>query len=364
MNQDQLQQDVVEDEEGFQDFRDAIADYAPKIETLVSMLRHKPSDVLACAELFRSFHSIKGDASLCRLEFLVPFVHAAESVLSRVRSGEVIFSSPIANVLLLTIDRLQLAIELLAARKPLTDLRLVEFASGLGGLSSLPPQSMDAACQRLIGAITGVGITSEVDLMPDVEEWLHDRSVDLAFFHQLALQFESRSSLFDGRTDRNLKLALLTNQLGGSVVDADQLCAAVYLHDVGMMFLPESLWIGGGRLSEEERHLMNGHVGWGAGLLARMPGWEDAADMVLQHHEKLDGSGYPQGLLCDDIVPGAKILALVDAFESVMLKQRSRGQARSLLRAVAEVNASDLQFDPVWVEPFNHAIRHLMDSQD
>jgi hypothetical protein len=360
MSQDQWQA-VIEDEESFNDFRDALSDNAPHVEALVALLRLHPDDTKAVADLFRVFHNIKGDASLCRLGFLVPFMHSVETLLARVRALEVPFSCALADVLLLSVDRLQQAIDMLASREPTSDLHLPEFTVGLEGLHAVPASAMDAACLRLIDAMIGVISRGESVAPPDLDALWNDRGGDLAFFHQLALQLESRSALFEGRTERNLKLALLTNQMAGGWVDADQLCAAVYLHDVGMMLLPEVLWMSSKQLSAEQRQQMSEHAGWGAGLLARMPGWEDAAQMILQHHEKPDGSGYPQGLPGAEIVPGAKILALVDAFEAVMVKQGVRGQPRSTLRAAAEVNAADHQFDKAWVEPFNRAIRHLIE---
>jgi hypothetical protein len=358
------QQFVIEDEESFNDFHDALSDYAPRIEALVALLRTTPDNSAAVADLFRTFHNIKGDASLCRLAFLVPFMHAAETLLARVRAGEVPFGARLADVLLLSIDRLQQAIDALAAREPVDGLHLVELQNALEALHGLPPQEVEGGCQRLIATLTGAdAAAADEGDVPDVHELVADRSGDLAFFRELALQLEQRSSLFTGRTDRNLKLALLTNRNAGSPVDPAQLCAAVYLHDIGMLMLPESLWMGGRQLSSGEREQMMLHVGWAAGLLQRMPEWSEAASMVLQHHEKPDGSGYPQGLHGEAIVPGAKILALVDAFEAVMVKQGTRGQARSVLRAAAEVNAAEQQFDHCWFEPFNRAIRHVMEER-
>jgi len=134
------------------------------------------------------------------------------------------------------------------------------------------------------------------------------------------------------------------------------------MHDVGMMFLPEPLWLKIGKLSEDERRQLSAHPGWAAELLARMEGWQEAARIVLQHQEMPDGRGYPNGLTGEAICDGAKILALVDAFEAVMLKHRHRGQQRSVLRAIAEVNASDRQFDPVWIEPLNRVVRGMLDQ--
>lgn len=188
------------------------------------------------------------------------------------------------------------------------------------------------------------------------------QDADLRFFERLAAQFETRSPLFDGRTGRILRLALDTNAAAGRPVDPAQLEAAIYLHDVGMMFLPESVWLKAGLLTGEDRQALRNHPAWSAGLSRRMPGWEAATEMIAQHHEMPDGGGYPEGLKTNDICPGAKIIAIVDAFEAVTLKHSHRGAGRSLLRAVAEVNACDRQFAPEWIAPFNGVIRKLIES--
>lgn len=84
--------------------------------------------------------------------------------------------------------------------------------------------------------------------------------------------------------------------------------------------------------------------------------------MVAQHHEMPDGAGYPSEISNPDICPGAKILAIVDAFEAVMLKHIHRGKNRSVLRAIAEVNACDKQFAPEWISPFNLVIRKTVET--
>lgn len=84
--------------------------------------------------------------------------------------------------------------------------------------------------------------------------------------------------------------------------------------------------------------------------------------MIAQHHEMPDGGGYPQGVKGDEICDGAKILAIVDAFEAVMLKHIHRGKNRSVLRAIAEINACDNQFAPEWIVPFNSVIRRTIEG--
>ena len=75
-----------------------------------------------------------------------------------------------------------------------------------------------------------------------------------------------------------------------------------------------------------------------------------------------DGGGYPNALQDQEICAGAKIMAIVDAFEAVMLKHIHRGKNRSVLRAIAEINACDKQFAPEWIAPFNAVIRKTVEN--
>lgn len=100
-----------------------------------------------------------------------------------------------------------------------------------------------------------------------------------------------------------------------------------------------------------------------AGLLSRMAGWAEAAEMVARHHESPDGRSYPQGRPAAAICPGARLLAIVDAFESVMLKHDHRCRKRSALLAIAEVNACDRRIAPEWIAPFKQVVRRLIDDR-
>jgi HD-GYP domain-containing protein (c-di-GMP phosphodiesterase class II) len=365
MNYDSLLTPKIHDINTFQDFRESLADHAPRIEQIIAELKRAPGKMMLISDLFRAFHNIKGDAGLCRVEFVVPLVHGIETLLSRMRAGELQLTEVLSEVLLLTLDRLEQAVESLSNNASASSLHLPTLARGLDGLSTLQADELDPACARLIEAVTGFKHAAVV--LPDrtraeVERSNEERSQDLRFFRNMALQLEMRSPLFRGRTARNLQLALATNKAAGGVVSSIQLEAAVYMHDIGMMFLPESLWLKVERMTDAERAQLVDHPAWAAGLLARMDGWQDASTMCLQHHESIEGNGYPNKLSGNDIVPGAKILALVDAFEAVMLKHSHRGQNKSVLRAIAEVNASDQQFDPDWIEPFNRVIRNMMEN--
>ncbi|WP_373975806.1 HD domain-containing protein [Chitinibacter sp. SCUT-21] len=355
----------IDDWNSFHDFRDALADHAPEIEALIAKLKLEPHDRVTITNLFREFHNIKGDAGLCRLFFLVPLVHCAEAILSRMRDGEIICTDGLAEVLLLTLDRIEQAVELVEAKQNLSALRLLALANGLEHLAKQPIEQIAAATARLIEAVTGFkpGTTLYQGLPPSEQPRNRDEMhQDLVFFRELALQLEARSPLFHGRTDRNLTYALATNQMAGNRVDPEQLEAAVYLHDIGMMFLPESQWLKPDKLSDEAKQALQHHPLWAAEIANRFVGWQSATQMILQHHETVIGSGYPNGLSDEHICDGAKILAIVDAFEAILLKHSHRGQQKSTLRAIAEINAGDRQFSATWVKAFNQVIRQQLES--
>lgn len=356
----------IEDEESLQVFFDALADHVLNIERDVSRLKDVPGDREVIADLFRAVHNIKGDASLCKLDFAVAIAHPIEGLLSRLRAGEVTFSDLSAEAILLATDRLELATDSLLSHRPLDNLRLLPLVQGLEKMSRAMPEGIDAAASALIESVTGFKAAA-ANALPRGKALTSSRknlqvADDLRFFRAIALQSEARSPLFKGRTNRILRLALETNAAGGKKIDQVQLEAAVYLHDIGMMLLPESIWLKVGRMSDEEKQVLRSHPGYAAGLVQRMEGWDEAARMIAQHHEMPDGKGYPEGLAHDAICDGAKVLAIVDAFEAVMLKHIHRGKNRSVLRAIAEVNACDNQFAPEWIEPFNRVIRKTIEA--
>lgn len=366
-NHQALTQPEIFDRQALNDYLEDLTDLAPKIEQDVARLKQSPDDKQIIDNLFRILHNIKGDAALCKVDMGVIISHPLETLMGHLRTGKLHFTELLGEIILLTIDRLELAVEALATGKPVTQLQLVKLVQGLEKLSETPQDQLDAAISGVIEAVTGFRPTMatlrDAPQKSAISRSAESIATDLRFFRSLAQQFENRSIHFQGRSARILRLALDTNKAAGKPADPVQLEAAVYMHDVGMMFLPEGMWLNKlGRLNEDDKRALHAHPGYGAGLLERMKGWEPAAEMVAQHHEMPDGAGYPAGLKSAAICPGAKILAMVDAFESVMLKHAHRGQSRSMLRAIAEINACDKQFAAEWIGPFNSVIRRLIEG--
>ncbi|MFN4148727.1 MAG: HD-GYP domain-containing protein [Rhodocyclaceae bacterium] len=359
-----LLQPRIVDRASFQEFVEALDDQASAIDSDIAQLRSTPDDAAAIARLFRALHTIKGDAAMCRVDFAVAIAHPLESLLARCRAGAVVFNDRLAELMRLTLDRLELAVDALSEDRAIDALNLPRLATGLQNLANAPANEIEARAAALIESITGFrprGNRSAMASSPDSLPSTTTCSADLEFFASLAKRLDGISPHFAGRHERLLHLALATNEEAGTPVDPLQLTAAVHMHDIGMLFVPQAIWLKSDRLDAAEMAQVRDHPLLGAGLLERMSDWAAAAEMVRQHHEKPDGRGYPAGLKGDTICPGAKILAIVDAFEAIMLKHVHRGQQRSLIRAIAEINACDDQFAAEWIGPFNTVIRKMVE---
>ncbi|MFT3849491.1 MAG: HD domain-containing phosphohydrolase [Propionivibrio sp.] len=358
---------TINDHEALEEFFEALIDQTPGIEHDIAKLKSAPEDREVISSLFRAVHNIKGDATLCKVEMATTLVHPIETVLARFRNNEIVFTDVLAEAILLAVDRLELAVEGLLTHKSLDSLRLLPLLTGLEKMAIAEAPAMDEAAGEMIETVTGFRPAAASALFRGRGPSMSSRSKsheadDLRFFRTLAHQLEARSPLFKGRTTRLLRLASETNQLRNKPIDPMQLEAAVYMHDIGMMFLPEPVWLKVERMTDEEKLIMRTHPDYAAGILARMDGWQPAAEMVAQHHEMPDGEGYPNALKLKQICDGARILAIVDAFEAVMLKHINRGRNRSVLRAIAEINACDNQFAPDWIEPFNQVIHKTLEA--
>jgi diguanylate cyclase (GGDEF)-like protein len=124
---------------------------------------------------------------------------------------------------------------------------------------------------------------------------------------------------------------------------------AARVHDVGKIIIPERILNKPGPLSDDEFALMKKHVLVGAQIVDTIPGREQARLMVLHHHERFDGSGYPNGLRGEDIPLGSRIIAAAEAYVD-MTTERAYAAVKTQEQAIAELEAmSGVQFDGMLV---------------
>ncbi len=130
---------------------------------------------------------------------------------------------------------------------------------------------------------------------------------------------------------------------------------AASLHDLGKLAIPEEILRKPAALNETERLVLERHPQIGYRMLESL-GVDPIADWVLHHHERWDGSGYPNGLTGDEIPLGARIIFVADAFDA-MTSQRVYREPLSEPDALAELRrCSGTQFDPEIVRAFSRAL--------
>jgi putative two-component system response regulator len=167
----------------------------------------------------------------------------------------------------------------------------------------------------------------------------------------ITLMAETRDPYTSGHQQRVADLACaIAKHMGLSkdIIRAVEL--AGILHDIGKIRVPTSVMNRPGRLLEAERELLKIHPEVGSRLLKRIPFTMPVADIVLQHHERMDGSGYPFGLKGDQILLEARILAVADVTEA-QSSYRPYRPALGIDVALEEISKNSGKFyDPEVVE--------------
>jgi len=334
------------------------------------MLSHEPEDRKLLDKVFRSVHTIKGDVALGQMSPLLPLLIATEDILGMMRDGVIQYDSLISDLLLTVFDHVQAFVDD-CVRKGAAEYDDEMFSAATDYIAQVNPEQ-PAGYKALLHkalVILEPSLAEESDkvyLPHEMDElqidWDSEVEPDLVFFHNIMEPVEQRVDNWQGRSGRQLKLALLLNKFAGNRVDEKQLRAAVYLHDVGMSLLPLALLRKNGQFTDAEIARLRSHVIRGVAFLSEMPHWAEARQFIHQHHERFDGMGYPQGLSGDEITDGAKILALIDAFEA-MTHNRAHDVhlKRPMKRAIQEINlAGGSQFCPYWIEVFNKVMASIL----
>jgi putative nucleotidyltransferase with HDIG domain len=162
-----------------------------------------------------------------------------------------------------------------------------------------------------------------------------------------------------GHSHRVAKCVMsLARLMGSSPLEQDFIRQVAAVHDIGKIGIPNDVLVKRGHLSEEEMNLIRLHSVLGASILSRMAGMKRMVPIVLHHHERWDGSGYPSGLAHVDIPIESRIIFVADAFDA-MTTVRPYGRVYTTEEALAELRAhSGRQFDPLLVDVMHEAYRH------
>jgi signal transduction histidine kinase/response regulator RpfG family c-di-GMP phosphodiesterase len=139
---------------------------------------------------------------------------------------------------------------------------------------------------------------------------------------------------------------------------------AASLHDLGMNMVGEHVTEGGGRLDDEDRERLARHPEFAADTLELLGRIRAVEEIILSHHECWDGSGYPRGLSGDQIPIGARILAVVDAWESMTIGRAHRPARSSDDARLELLRLRGRQFDPDVVDAFDRALADVRRTRE
>ncbi len=127
---------------------------------------------------------------------------------------------------------------------------------------------------------------------------------------------------------------------------------AALLHDIGKFAFPDRILRGEGPLSEEDWDAIRAHPAEGAKIVSKVEGYGPVGELILSHHERVDGLGYPRGLRGDEIPALARIIAVADTYD-VMTARDSYRTPRSSFEAIRELRrVTGTQLDARFVELF------------
>jgi HD domain len=159
------------------------------------------------------------------------------------------------------------------------------------------------------------------------------------------------------------KCVELLTQLGIFGPEVDLIVAAARVHDIGKIAIPDEILKKPGRLTQDEKAIMQTHSERGAELLARYPDFARGVGIVRHHHERWDGKGYPSRVGGLDIPFGARVLAVVDGFDA-MTTDRPYRKAMTVEQAAMVLGQErGRQWDPTIVDAFLRTIAHQLGEE-
>jgi len=169
----------------------------------------------------------------------------------------------------------------------------------------------------------------------------------------LGAAIDLRDNETAGHSQRVCRYSLeMARSMGWSDKLLRSLAKGAYLHDIGKLGVPDGILLKPGPLTADERKVMQRHAQIGFDLVKGITFLADAAEIVLAHHERFDGYGYPRGLKGEEILLGARIFAVADTLDAITSDRpyRRASSFESARETIRRLSGS--QFDPHVVDVF------------
>jgi len=188
-------------------------------------------------------------------------------------------------------------------------------------------------------------------------ERLDKKKIELQYRIRIAQTLGHAAAIRDHKTgEHNLRVTYIAacfgEDLGLDKTMLRTLMKGAFLHDIGKIGIKDSILLKDCALSEEERKEMQNHPILGKNLLTNIPWFKEAEEVIMYHHEKYDGTGYPHKLKAKEIPLVARIFSIIDVFDA-LLNDRPYKKAFSLEKTLSILEgSSSTHFDPELLEKF------------
>jgi HD-GYP domain-containing protein (c-di-GMP phosphodiesterase class II) len=192
----------------------------------------------------------------------------------------------------------------------------------------------------------------------------HHRKEVLAMACTLVSLVDLRDSYTGGHSSRVAEYSRgIAMTLGLSYTDMNTIVLAALLHDIGKIGVPDHVLLKQGKLTDDEFEFIKKHPEFGWMALKNVPEFENVALILLHHHERMDGRGYPGNLKGAQIPLGARIIAVSDSFDALTTNRPYRN-ARAWNEALNELyRCRGSQFAPDVLDAFAKSISNKMQAQ-
>ena len=223
-------------------------------------------------------------------------------------------------------------------RDSATRLTPVVLVTGLSDRESRIKGRQAGADDFLTKPIDVPELLARVASLVRLKRYTDDLDSAAAIITTLAVMIETRDGYSEGHCHRVANRAgAIGRALGLGVADLQALHRGGFLHDIGMLAISPSLLLKHGRLEVDEFAIVKTHTVIGDDLCRNLRALQAVRPIVRHHHERLDGSGYPDGLAGDEVPLLAQIVSVVDAYDALTSArpyqpQLSSGEALALLR--------------------------------
>jgi putative nucleotidyltransferase with HDIG domain len=265
---------------------------------------------------------------------------------SLIRTVVLVVVATLCVLMLVSLHQIRRLLDPIAQlRDATTHLSRGEFATRVDVRSGDELQALGDAFNAMAG-----------DLQRQFEQ-LHDLSVGT--LEALARAIDAKSPWTAGHSTRVAAIAVAIGQaMRFDAATVERIRRGALLHDIGKIGIASAILDSPHRLSDEQMAIVREHPALGARILEPLPHCADILPMVLEHHERFDGGGYPAGLAGTAIALDARVLAVADVYDAMTSDRPYRRGLPARDAAVRISEAAGTQFDPDVVLAFSDAFRN------